>query len=83
MTTLWEQTLQEYRATHVHVLTREDLAHTSLEHLIADTSASRSTQTFLRQLADPRVSLWDAFVRSVQCVHEDLQESDLFGNCAE
>lgn len=78
MTDPWEQILQKYRTTHIHVLTREDLAHTALEHLIADTSASWPTQIFLRQLADSHVSLWDAFVRSVQCVHEDLQESDLF-----
>lgn len=78
MTNRWQRTLQEYRAKDYLVFAREDLAHISLENLIANTSASPSTQMFLRRLADPRVSLWDAFVQSIQCVQKNLQEDDIF-----
>lgn len=74
MANQWEKELQEYRAKHYHVLTRGDLAHISLEALIAETSASQSTQIFLRQLSDPQVPLWDAFIHSIG----DLQENELF-----
>jgi len=78
MANRWEQLLQEYRAKNYLVFTRKELAQVPLETLFTDASASQATQTFLRQLVDSRVTLWDAFVSSVQCVHEHLQEENIF-----
>src|SRR5215472_6148161 len=74
----WEKTLEEYREMNFHVLTRDNISLTSIAKLNSGIPVSPSAHAFLKGLAQPQMSLWEAFFQSVQHIHSNLREQDIF-----
>jgi len=74
----WEDILQQYLAQHFQVFPRETFFHAPLDTLLHDLPIAPSTRTFVEQLADPEQSIWRAFFLSIQSVHKEMKEDDVF-----
>lgn len=78
MSITWEEALQDYRSHHFRVFTREQILSTPPEILTAELPASTAVLAFMQQLAQPQLSLREAFVTAVQSFDESMHPNGIF-----